>query len=122
MATVLLVDDEPILLEATRRLLARAGHRVRTAKDLAELPGQLADAAVEIVVTDLNLPDADGRAVLQAIRRSSSTVPILVVTGAPTADSAAAALETSAVRYLLKPVDSAKLLAAIDQAITRPGK
>jgi EAL domain-containing protein (putative c-di-GMP-specific phosphodiesterase class I) len=119
MATVLIVDDDPALLLTTSRLLLRVGHTVRMAKDLAELPEQLEDDLVDVVVTDLQLPDGDGPTVLRTIREISSSVPIVVITGAPSLDSAVAAVHTSAIRYLLKPVEPAELMAAVEEAGSR---
>jgi EAL domain-containing protein (putative c-di-GMP-specific phosphodiesterase class I) len=119
MATVLVIDDDLDLLTTTSRLLTRAGHGVRMAKDLAEVPPQMADGLVDVVVTDLVLPDGAGATVLRAIRALSPSVPVVVLTGQPSFDSAMAAIETSAVKYLLKPVEPAELLAAVEEAGSR---
>lgn len=119
MATVLLVEDDELLLDSNRRLLARAGHQVRSAVSFAGVGEQL--SSVDVVITDLSLPGIAGTDVLMQLRESDRDIPIIVLTGKPSVDSAAAAVELGAARYLVKPVEPSVLLAAVAHAVEGAG-
>ncbi|MEX1024619.1 MAG: ATP-binding protein [Planctomycetota bacterium] len=80
---VLVVEDQAIVLEATRRLCEQLGHSVRTAADGASAIAEFDAHAdeIELVLLDVNLPDLDGRVVLRALRARRADVPILLTSG-----------------------------------------
>ena len=80
--TVLVVDDDHLLLEMIRRLLKRAGMRVRVARDIPKAFAVLDGAGVDTVLLDLRLPVQDGLGALPKIRVFHPDVPVVVFTGA----------------------------------------
>ena len=113
---VLLVDDEPALLNATRRLLLRAGYDVATAGDGVTAANLISSGDFDVVLSDISMPDMSGLELLTVVRDLGLDVPIIMVTGGPTVRSAIEALQYGAVEYLLKPVELPVLTAAIEKA------
>ena len=83
MATVLLLDDDPLALGVLTACLKRAGHEVLAASDGEQGLGMLARRgdSVDVVVTDLFMPEADGIEVVRTARATRPEIPVLVVSG-----------------------------------------
>jgi EAL domain-containing protein (putative c-di-GMP-specific phosphodiesterase class I)/CheY-like chemotaxis protein len=116
-ARVLVVDDEQTVQQLLVRLLIAAGYEVRTANDGEEALRFLERETVDLVVTDLVMPRADGMKVLQTMRERAIDVPVVMITGAPTTESAMHAVRFRADAYLTKPVDPNALIAAVGKAL-----
>ena len=110
--TLLVVDDEALLLRAFARVLMRAGHEVVQASDGAEAAMLVGKRRFDCAFVDLGLPGAGGLEVLAALRARDPGLPVVLMTGAPTLDSAIDAVAAGALRYLVKPIESPDLLAA----------
>ena len=117
MARILVVDDEPDLLETVRRILVRAGHEVVTAPSGAEALARLDMAPVELVLTDLMMPAVDGLAVLAGARQRDPLTPVVVMTAFASVETAVAALRAGAWDYLAKPFSADNLRVVVDRAL-----
>jgi EAL domain-containing protein (putative c-di-GMP-specific phosphodiesterase class I)/CheY-like chemotaxis protein len=115
--TVLVVDDEPLLLRAFARVLMRAGHEVHQASDGAEAQALIAKRRFDVAFVDLGLPGAGGLEVLARLRANDPGLPVVLMTGAPTLETAIDAVAAGALRYLVKPIDTPELLQAANDAI-----
>jgi EAL domain-containing protein (putative c-di-GMP-specific phosphodiesterase class I) len=116
MCNVLLIDDDPNVLRAFRRVLADAGHEVTVATDGGAGSAVLANRRFDAVVTDLRMNGVNGADVLRRARQVDPDVPVVVMTGTPSTGSAAEAVGLGAYRYLVKPVDPGLLCRTIDLA------
>jgi EAL domain-containing protein (putative c-di-GMP-specific phosphodiesterase class I) len=116
-ARVLVVDDEPEMRHLMTRMLQNAGYDVRSAPDGEEALRVLDTDTVDLVVTDLAMPRADGLTVLRRIRERNDELPVLLVAGEPTTDSAIRAVRYRATEYLTKPFDPETLLDAVRRAL-----
>jgi len=117
---IVLADDDADLLRALSRTLERAGHEVSKLPDgerACEHIARLDPRDVDVVVTDITMPGADGLQVMRAAHQLDPDLPVLFMTGMPTVETAVQALECGAYRYLLKPVDPEVLLQAVAQAV-----
>ena len=116
-----MLDDEPQMRKALRRLLATHGFRVEAyewGKDfLAALPSHAADC----LVLDLHMPEVNGFGVLAALKSCRVITPVVVITGHDEPGRAERALSLGASAYLTKPVDELALLSAIKSAIAAHG-
>ena len=114
---VLLVDDEPALLRGVSRLLTQAGNDVETAGDGATAVKLLCTGDFDVVLSDISMPGMSGLELLAIARERDLDIPIIMVTGAPTVESAVEALQYGAVEYLTKPVELPVLKRAIEKAV-----
>ena len=105
-ARVLIVDDEPDIVENWARLLARDGYRCVTATDGERALALLESEHPDIVLTDLRMPRVDGMAVLARARELDPDAVVIVITGHGTVESAVEAMRSGAADYLLKPLPS----------------
>ncbi|HEX9048742.1 MAG TPA: response regulator [Verrucomicrobiae bacterium] len=112
-ATILLVDDNPLVLAAYRGALARRGYQVETAADGLEAMRKVASIRPALVVLDLLMPKIDGAYVLKFIRSQSQIkkVPVIVLSDATIADAAKTALDQHPDAVFLKSQCTATLLA-----------
>jgi CheY-like chemotaxis protein len=115
--TLLVVDDEPLLLRAFSRVLMRAGHEVAQASDGGEAAALVTKTRFDCAFVDLGLPGAGGLEVLASLRALDPALPVILMTGAPTLDTAIRAVDAGALRYLVKPIDSPDLQQAAVEAI-----
>ena len=114
---VLLVDDEEAILRAYARVLNSAGYAVETAGSGEDALAFLGRSAVDVIVTDLTMPGMSGMDCLQAVRQRDPDLPVIVMTGSPTTESAVRAMEYGALRYLLKPIARDALERALKDAV-----
>lgn len=104
MATILIADDDPDVVDLIRRSLAACGHRVVTAADGAAALAQA--GAADLAVLDVSMPVLDGREVIAHLRAAPHTrdLPVLVLSGLTSAAEISGALGDGADDYLTKPV------------------
>lgn len=116
---VLVVDDEPTVRELLHEYFGAHGFRVTSARDgrSAITTLQRSWGRFGLVITDLNLPGADGFAVLQAARNSNPNCFVVIITGFASLDSAIRAVRVGAYDYLTKPFS----LAQLDVVLARIG-
>ncbi len=110
---VLLVDDEPLILRVFSRALGRLGVVALTAATGAAALEALDEAEVDVVVTDISMPGMDGVQLLAGIRQRDPDVPIILVTGNPSVETAMKAVEYGALRYLCKPISDSDLTSVV---------
>jgi EAL domain-containing protein (putative c-di-GMP-specific phosphodiesterase class I) len=108
-AHVLLVDDDETLLRSYARALGAHGFVVDVASSGTTAMEALKKGSFDVVVTDISMPGMTGLELLSAVRHQDLDVPVLVMTGDPSLDTAVEALAHGALRYLPKPVDFALL-------------
>jgi EAL domain-containing protein (putative c-di-GMP-specific phosphodiesterase class I) len=114
---VLVVDDERSLLKATGRLLRGWGFESEECESGAEALEALRRGRFHTVLTDVAMPGVGGIALLRAIRQFDTDLPVIMVTGGPTLETAIEALDHGAFRYLVKPVDFDDLRRVTQQAV-----
>jgi EAL domain-containing protein (putative c-di-GMP-specific phosphodiesterase class I) len=106
---VLVAEDDHLQLRAYARALRAVGFEVDRAENGEAALNQLLVGSYDAVVSDITLPCVDGVGVLQAAHKRDPDMPVVLITGSPRLDTAVAAVEHSAFRYLLKPIDPAQL-------------
>ncbi len=113
---VLLVDDEAPIRRGLSRLLTAAGNVVTTASSGQEAFAEVETGAFDVIVSDIRMPGMTGIDLLRAIRGRDLDVPVVFMTGSPTIETAVAAMEYGAFRYLMKPVDGKDLAEVVTRA------
>ena len=102
-ARVLVVDDDPFVLEMIAAILQDAGYEVLAAGNGAEALALFAAAAgIGLIVSDMNMPEMDGLGLIKAVRGAGADVPIIILTGNNEVTTAIQALKSGANDYLLK--------------------
>jgi len=102
---ILIVDDEQSMRELLAILLKKEGFEVATAGSRAEAAKALAGPAVDMVLTDVRLPDGDGLEILRHVKSASPETVVIVMTAFGTTETAVAARKLGAEAYVLKPFD-----------------
>jgi EAL domain-containing protein (putative c-di-GMP-specific phosphodiesterase class I)/CheY-like chemotaxis protein len=115
--TILIVDDEPLLLRAFSRVLMRYGHEIVQASDGTEAAAQVAKRRFDCAFVDLGLPGAGGLEVLAELRARDPMLPVILMTGMPTMQTAIDAVAAGARRSLVTPIDTPDLQQAAIDAI-----
>ncbi len=119
---VLVIDDEPDLLELLELTLSRMGLDTTRAQSVAEAIKTLDNQTFDLCLTDMRLPDGEGLRVVEHITEKGLDVPVAVITAFGSAENAVAALKAGAFDYLAKPVALEQLRALVKQALKVPEK
>ena len=122
IARVLVVDDEPDLLELLELTLVRMGLDVDRALTVAAARERLAQRTYALCLTDMRLPDATGMDLVALISREYPATPVAVITAFGSTENAVAALKAGAFDYLSKPVALDHLRSLVQSAVRSYGK
>ncbi|MBN9308757.1 sigma-54 dependent transcriptional regulator [Devosia sp.] len=118
MTRVLIVDDDPVQLRLTSEVASRAGFAAVTATGGKQALDLLrADAGIGAMVLDLVMPDLDGMAVLEAMRREGLSTPVIVQTAHSSLETVVSAMRQGAADYFVKPVAPERLVISLRNAL-----
>ena len=118
--TLLLVDDEPSVLSALRRLFRPHGYNVLQASSGADALAMLADQPVDLVISDMRMPAMDGASLLEAVRQRQPHAVRILLTGYADIGSTVAAINRGEIhRYISKPWDDQDMLLVVRDALAR---
>jgi len=115
---LLLVEDEPLVQANNKKILQRRGYSLRQAFSLAEAREIIGRELPRAIVLDIQLPDGDGLAFLQELRKKSN-VPVLMLTAMGTAQDIIRGLEAGGDDYLTKPYDLSVFLMRVEALLRR---
>lgn len=119
-AALLLVDDEPAVLNALRRLFRLHGYQVRQASSGAEALALLREEPADLVISDMRMPEMDGAQFLEQVRDGWPDVARILLTGYADIGSTIAAINRGEIhRYIAKPWDDQDLLLVVRDALQR---
>ncbi len=113
---VLIVEDDRALLEVYADVLLEAGFDVAAASSGTGALRALDKDAFDVVLTDVVMPGCTGLDILRAVRERDLDVPVVLVTGNPSVESAVVAVEMGALHYLVKPVSRDELIRCVEHA------
>ena len=116
---ILIIDDDATFRLTTGALLAGDGHAVDTAQDGQQAVERLRHQQFDLLLVDLRMPGIDGLGLVEALRLWGHGVPILMISGFGTVDSAVRALHLGADDFLLKPVEPDVLSARVTDLLER---
>ncbi len=114
---VLLIDDEAIALANLKHVFEREGYRVSACKSGEEGLQVLAAKDVDLVLTDLKMPGVDGMEILRQVQSHHADVPVIMITGHATLDTAVAAMKAGAYHYIAKPFRLAEAREIVKNAL-----
>jgi DNA-binding response OmpR family regulator len=119
MPRVLLIDDDPQLIDVLSLAFEEAGYEVKTAPDGAAALALLAAYRPDAIVTDVNMPRVDGFQLCRTLRAKKDTVPIVLLTSRDSEIDEALGLELGADDYVAKPFRTRVLLARVAALLRR---
>ena len=119
MPTILVADDEPAIRRSLREILDFEGYGVEEAEDGEEALQKAKAGGVDLVLLDIKMPRRDGMEVLQALRDAEVGVPVVMISGHGTVETAVEATQLGAVDFLEKPPDLNRLLVSVRNALSR---
>lgn len=118
MPTVLFVDDEPALLNATRRSLQSEPYEVMTASSPKEALAILATHRIDVFVSDARMPEMSGFELIEKVRALHPTTMCIMLTGAADLGATSALIQSGALyRFLCKPLSPAALRGVLHGAL-----
>ncbi len=120
-AQLLLIDNEPMVLDAFTRLLALYGHHVTTAEKGEKGVAAFKNAKFDVVFTDLGMPGLSGWDVAREIKKIDSKALVVLITGWPIDLSQQKSKETGVYRVVTKPIEMPQVLSLIDDAVAMRG-
>ena len=121
MATILVVDDELGIRALLSEILTDEGHAVELAENAAQAREVRERLKPELVLLDIWMPDVDGISLLKEWGASGQlTMPVIMMSGHGTIDTAVEATKFGAMAFLEKPITLQKLLRAVEQALAKP--
>ncbi|MBT9598764.1 MAG: response regulator [Vitreoscilla sp.] len=122
VATLLLVDDEPSILSALRRLFRPQGYRILTAEGGSAALELIHNDSVDVVISDMRMPNMDGAQFLERIRQVQPDAVRLLLTGYADITSTIAAINSGQIhRYIAKPWDDNDIVLTVREALARRG-
>ena len=121
-ASILVVDDEPMIRNVVGRALTAAGCTVAYASDGDEALARLGESIPDVVISDVTMPRIDGFELLKRIRSQTATraVPVILLTGRDDTEDIVAGMGLGADDYLVKPFALRELLARVRAKVERP--
>lgn len=120
MANILVVDDEMGIRELLSEILSDEGHSIQTAENAAEARAIRANNMPDLVLLDIWMPDTDGVTLLKEWQRDGLlTMPVIMMSGHATIDTAVEATRIGALNFLEKPIALQKLLKAVQQGLIK---
>lgn len=121
MPTILVVDDEPNYLIVLSELLRDEGFEVFTAPGADEAMHIVHDVDLDLVITDMQMPDKNGSALMEEVKDHDPDLPVIIITAYAEVDKAVAAMQAGAFSYLAKPFSNDELIATINRAVSHYG-
>lgn len=118
-SSILLVDDSEDMLEVLRRNLSLKGYKTYTTQSVQEAIEILNSTEVDLVITDLKMPEVGGMELIKHIRANFKNIEVLVITGYPSIQGAVDAVKTGAEEYLIKSFTDEELFAAVQRALNK---
>ena len=122
MGKILVVDDEPLICEMLDVFLSRAGHDVCTASNGEEATKVVKKTEIDLVITDIVMPERDGIETIIQLRKDYPDLSIIAISGGPrvgNCDFLAMAGKLGACETLHKPLDSDQLLLAVEKCLAK---
>ena len=114
---ILVVDDEPSVLDLCARYLSREGYTVCTASTAAQARQHLAEQTFDLLIADIYLPDEGGVSLLKYVRQQQPDLSMMLITGRAGARTMVDAIRLNVREYLCKPFTLHMLRAAVERSL-----
>jgi len=116
---LLVVDDEPVICEACRRVFSRHGFQVEESTDTRQGLSRAKEMDYAAILLDIKMSEIDGIQFLEELRKKKPDVPVMIMTGYPSIPNAAAAVRLGASDYITKPFTPEEITQSVQRMLTR---
>jgi len=116
---ILVVDDEERICEAVKRALERSGYQVDIMLSALDALESVRERAPDMVICDIKMPDMDGMSLLERIKEHEPNIPVLMITGHASIESAVEAVRKGAQEYVPKPFSPDQIRFLVERAFER---
>ncbi len=116
---IIIVDDEKRMCDSLTALLGDEGYQVEAYQDPRQAAQAIRTSRVDLVITDIKMPDVDGLELLQIVKQVDMDIPVILMTGYASLDTAVQAITRGAYDYLMKPVEFTQLDMAVRRALEK---
>ena len=120
LETILVVEDEPAVLDVARRTLMRAGYAVRVAGSAAEALADHHAQDVDLLLTDVVMPGLNGRELAEALRARRPSLRVLFMSGYPDDAALRRGIESAVQAFIQKPFSGRDLVARVREVLDAP--
>ena len=110
---ILVVDDDPVVLESCERVLSEEGFELALASSTVEALVRLKEGCFDILLIDIKMPEKDGLFLMEQARQRCPDIPVLVMSGYPTPNTISRSTALGAKDFLAKPFTPDELIEAI---------
>ncbi|MFZ5980307.1 MAG: response regulator [Candidatus Zixiibacteriota bacterium] len=116
---IVIIDDEKRMCDSLTALLQGEGYQVRSFQQSPEAIDSIRHERVDLVITDIKMPQMDGLQILKLVKEIDEDIPVILMTGYASLDTAVDAIARGAYDYLLKPVEFTYLELAVKRALEK---
>ncbi|MDD5425801.1 MAG: response regulator [candidate division Zixibacteria bacterium] len=116
---IIIIDDEKRMCDSLAALLRGEGYEVKSFQQSPEAVDVIRKEKVDLVITDIKMPQMDGLEILEAVKEIDNGIPVILMTGYASLDTAVEAVSKGAYDYLLKPVEFTYLELAVRRALDK---
>ncbi|UCD63179.1 MAG: GAF domain-containing protein [Candidatus Zixiibacteriota bacterium] len=116
---IIVVDDEKRMCDSLLALLGDEGYNVEAFQSPTEAAEAIRSSKVDLVITDIKMPEVDGLELLRIVKQVDQDIPVILMTGYASLDSAVEAISRGAYDYLMKPVEFTHLDLAVRRALDK---
>jgi K+-sensing histidine kinase KdpD len=116
---IIIIDDEKRMCDSLSALLRDDGYEVKAFQSSPEAAAAIRSEKVDLVITDIKMPEMDGLEILRVVKEVDEDIPVILMTGYASLDSAIEAVSLGAYDYLLKPVEFTHLELAVNRALEK---
>lgn len=119
--SVLVVDDDPQIVNALGECLTGFDYGMKVATNGAEALLKIADPELSLVILDVNLPDISGLDILNKIKETNSNLPVIIITGFVSTEAAIDAMRMGAYEFVTKPFNLDKITTLVNRVMNKSG-
>jgi DNA-binding NtrC family response regulator len=116
-ASILLVDDDPLILRSLAVVMEREGYEVERAEGGAMALELIKETSFDVVVTDFNMPEVDGMQLLREVKARKPDCQVVLITGYGTIEQAVEAIKLGAYDYICKPIIDDEMKVVVSRAV-----
>jgi DNA-binding NtrC family response regulator len=114
---ILVVDDDPVVLNSCKRILESDSQDVSLASNVKEGMDTISEQQVDLILVDIKMPEEDGLSLIRKVKKKGLPIPILVMSGYPTSETVDTSLAGGAAAFLPKPFTPDELLDTIKNIV-----